>query len=67
MVACDAFCVKAPLTDFLRHYIMDPIDPKQLKVADLKAELAKRGLDTSGLKADLVTRLQVTDGEYKNI
>ena len=38
---------------------MDPIDPKTLKVADLKAELTRRGLDTAGLKADLVQRLQV--------
>jgi hypothetical protein len=38
---------------------MDPIEPMNLKVADLKAELAKRGLDTSGLKADLQLRLQV--------
>ena len=38
---------------------MDPIDPKTLKVADLKTELTRRGLDTAGLKADLVQRLQV--------
>lgn len=29
-----------------------------MKVAELKEELAARGLDTSGLKADLVTRLE---------
>eukprot|EP00602_Paraphysomonas_sp_CaronLab_P005815 CAMPEP_0185037564 /NCGR_PEP_ID=MMETSP1103-20130426/32194_1 /TAXON_ID=36769 /ORGANISM="Paraphysomonas bandaiensis, Strain Caron Lab Isolate" /LENGTH=298 /DNA_ID=CAMNT_0027575609 /DNA_START=29 /DNA_END=925 /DNA_ORIENTATION=- len=34
------------------------VDPKKLKVAELKEELAKRGLDTSGLKGDLQQRLQ---------
>jgi hypothetical protein len=38
---------------------MDPLDPKAMKVADLKAELGRRGLDVQGLKADLVQRLQV--------
>ena len=35
------------------------IDPKKLKVAELRAALAERGLDTSGLKNDLIHRLQM--------
>jgi hypothetical protein len=35
------------------------IDPKKLKVTELKEELANRGLDTAGLKNDLIQRLQV--------
>lgn len=36
----------------------DQVDPEKLKMPELKAELKKRGLDTSGKKADLVERLK---------
>ncbi|XP_064407755.1 heterogeneous nuclear ribonucleoprotein U-like protein 2 [Latimeria chalumnae] len=37
---------------------MSSIDIKKLKVAELRTELQRRGLDTRGLKADLAQRLQ---------
>jgi hypothetical protein len=38
------------------HNLPNPID--KMLVADLKAELKKRGLGTSGLKKDLLQRLK---------
>ena len=38
-------------------------DWSSAKVAELKAELQRRGLDTSGKKADLVQRLMNDDGD----
>eukprot|EP00062_Callorhinchus_milii_P026417 gi/632988493/ref/XP_007883143.1/ PREDICTED: heterogeneous nuclear ribonucleoprotein U-like protein 2 [Callorhinchus milii] len=37
---------------------MSAMDVKKLKVAELRQELQRRGLDTRGLKADLALRLQ---------
>ena len=34
------------------------VEPKKLKVVELRAELSRRGLATNGLKAVLVDRLQ---------
>ena len=34
------------------------LEPKTMKVAELRSELERRGLDSTGLKADLVVRLQ---------
>lgn len=34
------------------------VDPAKMKVAELKEELEKRGLDSTGKKADLVSRLE---------
>ena len=35
------------------------LDPRAMKVAELKAELKKRGESTSGKKADLIERLEL--------
>ena len=37
---------------------MSDVNPRSLKVTELRKELEKRGLDTSGLKAALVERLE---------
>ncbi len=34
------------------------LEPSKMKVTELKEELTKRGLDTSGKTADLVARLE---------
>lgn len=36
----------------------DSLDPSAMKVADLKEELEKRGLETTGKKAELLARLE---------
>lgn len=38
--------------------VVSDLEPSKMKVAELKEELTKRGLDTSGKKADLVARLE---------
>ena len=37
------------------------VEPKKMKVAELRAALAERGLSTDGLKAVLVDRLQLAE------
>ena len=41
-------------------------DPSAMTVAQLRAELKNRGLDTTGLKADLTARLQAARGSAGN-
>ena len=48
---------------------MNDVEPSKMKVAELKEELKKRGLETSGKKGELVSRLEKAledDGESKS-
>jgi len=46
---------------------MSDIQPKKLKVAELRTELESRGLDSKGLKPDLIARLEKALAEEQEL
>lgn len=44
---------------------MDELQPRTMKVAELRDELAKRGLRTTGVKHELIERLETAIGDTR--
>lgn len=61
-------CLDSEHSTINNHFTMTSLaDLRKLKVAELKEELAKRDLDTKGVKEELVQRLlEATSGETAN-